>query len=688
MPIKVLPEDIAIKIAAGEVVERPAAVIKELLDNGLDAGAKNIRVEVEAGGQKLIRVTDDGSGIPADQVETAFLRHATSKISSLPDLFEISTLGFRGEALPSIASVSRTSLLTRTADDPNGNEVVFEGGVLKRHGPRGTVRGTIITVEDLFYNVPARLKFLKSPATESGQIGALVSTYALAYPAVRFKLTIDNRVTFQSPGSGELLDAITAVYGNEIAKAMLPVGAMTTGEIPPYPPADAPSPAEDDLWSRGDNLLDEGSVRERRTKYGVAKPQLPPPTVWGYVSQPGTSRANRQYINFFVNHRPIESRSLIFAVTEAYHTLLMTGRFPVVVLNVELDPGTVDVNVHPAKIEVKFQDERQVFVTVQRAVRQALAEYSTVPGLKSGGEPTNSTPPQEQGEQGGLQFGPTYDSRPTPHNGGYFQPDNALPSRPPINPAAASNQPGLSEADYAALSPDEMFERMGSSSDGRQPVQPQLGRIEPESNVVPSRRTLPALRVIGQVSQTYIVAEGPDGMYMVDQHAAHERVMYERILADLTKEGGKRNDGAVQPLLTPLELELTPRQVAELRSRQKVLSDLGFVTEEQGERKMLVKSVPATFKQRHEGRLAGATTEVFDDLIAQSRIDLWRDTLAISLACHSAIRAGQSLSVEEMRELIGQLEQCQMPRACAHGRPTMLLLSQSQLEREFKRTGA
>jgi len=688
VPIKILPSEISIKIAAGEVVERPAAVVKELLDNAIDAGAHNVRVEVRGGGQQQIRVMDDGSGIPADELETAFQRHATSKIDELADLFKINTLGFRGEALPSIASVSKTSMVSRTAADASGTEVTFEGGVLRKREPRGAPRGTIVTVSDLFYNVPARQKFLKSVGSESGQISSIVSQYALAYPAIRFSLTLEGRTAFQSTGSGDLLDAITQVYGADVAKAMLPVGklrqAQSDGDQPPGE-ADADTGemamSEDDLWQIGEN-----GVAERRSRYSVEKKNIPLPKVWGYVSQPGLTRANRQYINLFVNHRTVQSRTLSYAAEEAYHTLLMSGRHPIAVLNIELDPANVDANVHPQKVEVKFADERGAFIAVQRAVREALAAYTTVPNMN----PAKRDSESEAGEQEELRYGPTFEARPMP-----LPPSSdgePLPARPPINleAAAATLRDGQSdsagaEIDYSSMTPDQIFELLGSSSAGRQPAVQQVARIE-EDKTVASRRNLPPLRVVGQISETYIIAEGPDGMYMVDQHAAHERVMYERILAELTQPQGKRAESATQMLLTPLPLELTPRQRAEVEPRLETLAELGFVMEPEGERTLLVKAVPAMFKQRHEAGMGGALVEMLDDLLNQRRVDLWRDTLAITLACHSAIRAGQSLPLEEMRRLIEQLEQCRMPRACAHGRPTMLLLSQSQLEREFRRT--
>ncbi|MEE8418488.1 MAG: DNA mismatch repair endonuclease MutL, partial [Dehalococcoidales bacterium] len=343
MPIKLLDEQIVSRIAAGEVVERPASVVKELVENSLDAGASQITVETNGGGVGLIRVSDNGSGIPSSELELAFQRHATSKITSLTDLESISSLGFRGEALPSIAAVARVEVVTCPADDQSGNFLTINEGVKIEQGSRGRARGTTITIRSLLRSVPARLKFLKSTATENSHISGVISQYALAYPGVKFDLTIDGRSTLRTPGNQRLSDAIMEVYGLEIARGMLELEGEQA-------------------------VCGEGATATVK--------------VTGMVGSPSTNRANRNYLSFFVNRRWINSRLLTWAVEEAYHGLLMQGRHPVAVINISLPGGDVDVNIHPTKTEVKFQNERLVFSAVQKAVRQALLDLAPVPGIE------------------------------------------------------------------------------------------------------------------------------------------------------------------------------------------------------------------------------------------------------------------------------------------------------------------
>lgn len=349
MPIRLLPPEVAGKIAAGEVVERPASVIKELIENSIDAGATEIRVEIREGGQRLMRVADNGCGISEDQVTLAFARHATSKLTGVEDLDRIGTLGFRGEALASIAAVSQVTLLTRPREQSVGQYLRIDGGQLTRQEGRGGPAGTIATVEHLFHNVPARLKFLRKPQTEAGHIHTVISHYALAYPNIHFSLTTDGRQTFQSSGNDKLYDVLIAVYGLEVAEQMLEL--EQEGEP-------------------GDQLQGPSDSSAHQA-----------PSVSGYVSTPALHRANRRYITIFVNHRWIQDRSLTYAVAQAYHTLLPVGRHPLAVILLGVDPAEVDVNVHPTKREVKFRDSRRVFNTVQRAVRRALIEQAPVPTM-------------------------------------------------------------------------------------------------------------------------------------------------------------------------------------------------------------------------------------------------------------------------------------------------------------------
>ncbi|HEX8599880.1 MAG TPA: DNA mismatch repair endonuclease MutL [Chloroflexia bacterium] len=601
--ILILPEEVASKIAAGEVVERPASVVRELVDNAIDAGALHVQVEIRGGGRELIRVSDDGCGVRPEDVPRAFLRHATSKIKTADDLWAVKTLGFRGEALFSIAAVGRMSFLSRPLDAAVGFEMVVEGGRVVSHGPKGAPLGTVVTVRDLFFNLPARLKFLKSPQAEAAHIAALVQQYALAHPRVRFTLTSEGRQTFQSPGDGDLRTAASCVYGPEVARAFLPVG------IEP-----------EDAAGEWDSLIDLG--------------------VYGYVSPPAHSRSNRQAMLFFVNRRAIQNRMLQYAVAEAYHSLLMVGRHPISIVHLTIAPGLLDVNVHPAKAEVKFRDERVVFSAVQKAVRSALQAHVPAPAFGSRGSE-------------GWNFG----------NGG-----SGIEAEFSTAAPYAGGFGSAGEAEQAG-----MWGQTGAPTHS----QPDDEQIEPLPE--PKQRTLPPLRVVGQVGATYIIAEGPDGLFLVDQHAAHERVLYEQL-------GAAMSAGSlmVQPLLTPVPLELTAHQRSMVEPVLPLLSELGFEIEPFGDSALLVRAVPAVYasSNRDTGR---ALLELIDEVMSGTAHDRWREEMAITLACHSAIRAGQLLSLDEMRALLGQLELCRYPRSCAHGRPTMLHLSQMQLEREFGR---
>jgi DNA mismatch repair protein MutL len=590
MPIKVLPAEVSAKIAAGEVVERPASVVKELVENAIDAGATEIKVEMRQGGIRLMRVMDNGCGIPCDEVELAFARHSTSKLESASDLARVSTLGFRGEALASIAAVARVTLISRTAQESVGTQVKVENGAIVGREGKGCPQGTIVTVENLFYNIPARRKFLRREVTEAGHISQLVSRYALAYPELRFSLLTDGRLAFQSTGSGKLYDVLVKVYGLEAAQQMLPVESGS-GE----PRA-------------------EGSQTDIR--------------VHGYISSPSLHRSNRQYLTFFVNRRWVQDRSLSYAASEAYHTLLPTGRYPIVVLNVNLDPAEVDVNVHPTKREVRFRRGNEVFAAVQKAVRRVLTESSPLPTVAS--RPHLVGPSAE---------GPSLWGQPRRLTG-------VGGERRPLGQLAMEVQRTAGDALPTT-------------------VTPQL------------RPRLPMLRVLGQLGQTYIIAEGPGGMYLIDQHAAHERVLYERFTAECD-----RMAVVSQQLLTPLPLELTPRQYATVAEHLEALTELGFEIEPFGGETYLLRAVPAALER---GDIGQAVAEILDDLAEEGIGETREEKALISVVCHSAVRAGQTLSMEEMRDLVRQLEETSLPHTCPHGRPTMIHLSAEQLAREFGR---
>ncbi len=572
MSITVLAPGVVSKIAAGEVVERPASVVKELVENALDAMATRIVVEVDGGGVQVIKVTDNGVGIPPHEVELAFERHATGKITSESDLETVTTLGFRGEALPSIAAVADVLMISRHRDEPAGVALRLEGGRLLGKSPQGSAEGTSVSVRHLFQNVPARLKFLKSVATENSRISQFVTQYALAFPQVKFELMIGGRTILRTPGTGRLEDALIEVYGLQTAKAMLPIEVVmeTTGE--------------------------EGL-----------------PAISGFISPSSVARANRNYLSFFVNHRWIQSRMLTYAVEEAYQGMLMTGKHPISVINIDIPPTEIDVNVHPSKSEIKFRRERDVFLTVQKAVRGTLVGCTPVSSMRiSASAPMASSlqSPSSMERPGELEM-------PSPVSGGKSK------------QALQHTLPGL-----------------------------------------------PILRLIGQLHNAYIVAEGEDGVYLVDQHAAHERVMFEKVLAQLVSHKPE-----VQGLLEPMTIEVTAHQAELLTEHAEILSDSGFLLELFGERTYLLRAVPALLK----GEVVHAVLNEILDSLGSLHNGERRQAVASSLACHGAVRAGKMLTVREMEALLRQLEETQSPRTCPHGRPTMLHISAAQLEKEFGR---
>ena len=596
MPIRVLPHEVAARIAAGEVVERPASAVKELVENALDAGATSVRVEVVAGGLDGVRVVDNGCGIPAAEVVSLFQRHATSKLTVAEDLQSIETLGFRGEALYSLAAVAMVSVLTRTPDSDAATFVEAANGRILRQEPRGGPVGTTVAVEELFDQVPARKKFLRTPRSELSRVNAVITNYALAYPDVRFTLTADGRTAFTSPGSGELREAAAAVYGREAAQAFLAVESPESNSI------------------------------------GVS----------GLISPPESTRANRSGVTLFVNRRPVQSRALTFAVTEAYHGLLPSDRYPVAFLLIDVPPQDVDVNVHPTKAEVRFRREGDVFAALQKAVRETVITVAPVPEIAASSVAPTSTAatPWATGAPASLSTGPltTAPREPEPPPQTQF----GLPAMPPaVEPTTAA------------------------------PPQ------RPEQQPVSMLDALPALRVLGQTQETYIVAEGPDGLYLIDQHAAHECVVYERL-----RNAAQREAPEVQGLLEPTAVTLSPSHEETVHDHSGVLAQYGWLMEPFGDRACLLRGVPAVLSRRDPAR---AFLDMLEAAAAAAEFSTWEDRIAATVACHGSVRAGQSLTREEMVEMVRLLERTQQPHTCPHGRPTMLHLSANNLEREFGR---
>ena len=589
MPIQILPPELASQIAAGEVVERPASVVKELVENSLDAGATTVSVIIEEAGRRLIEVADDGRGIPAAEVPLALERHATSKLLTADDLFRIATLGFRGEALASIGSVARLTLTSRTEDDAAATRIRVEGGTRGEAEQVGAPRGTVVRVENLFYNVPARLKFLKKDVTERRRIDALLTRYALAYPDVRFKLNQDGQSKLQTSGNGDRRAILATLYGVDVAKQLLEVNAVE----------DDPSTSS----GRGIKLT-------------------------GFISPTSLTRSNRSEITFFINGRWVQDISLATALIQSYHTLLMVGRYPLAAIFLDLEPASVDVNVHPTKAEVRFIDPQRMFSFVQRSVRKAILAYTPVPQM-------------------GIALPALWTER---------------PSQSGIDPAwgfasqvSVSQGLGNQEADASqSLSPN-----------------PQLPNTK-----------MPLLRLVGQIGQVYIIAEGPDGLYLIDQHAAHERVLFERLLAQRDA-----NTLSSQNLLQPVVVPLPPAQATLLEDQLSVLQKFGFEVEPFGPNTFQIRAIPTLFTGADPAAALRVLVEDFegDETPLQEKIE---ERIAARVCKRMAVKGGQTLSTAEQESLLRDLENCESPRTCPHGRPTMIHLSVELLERQFGRTGA
>ncbi len=573
MSIRRLPPEISGKIAAGEVIERPASVVRELLDNALDAGARRIDVTVEQGGKALIEISDDGCGIPPDQVALAVERHSTSKLSSVDDLARIRTLGFRGEALASIAAVAELSLRSVTAEGQPGREVLARDERVIEERPVGGARGTRVTVRGLFRTIPARLEFLKAERTELGHIVAAVTRAALGHPHVAFTLHDGHRERVRTPGDGDLRNALLAIYGATLVDELI--------ELPP-----------------GQTL-------------GID----------GFISQPHLQRSSRADIALFVNGRWVSDRLLSAAISEAYRSVMPTGRFPVIVLNLTIPPEEVDVNVHPSKAEVRFRRSGEVFRRLAATVRRALAASTEIAPAR-------------------LDR-PIVDQFFFPADGSRWQTGTPPPSR---HLGAGGGPPTNIPADDHA---------------------------EP----APGLRS-PVMRPLGQVDSTYVVAAGPRGLYLIDQHAAHERILFERL--------GHAADAPTQQLLDPTSVELSAEESDWVASHADDLQRLGFDVTPFGPSAWLLRAVPSAL-----GRIDAAT--YLREVVAEAQTpDFQRlaaaDRLRWSLACRAAVKAGGPLTFDEMSALIRDLEACDLGITCPHGRPTVILLSRELLDREFGRT--
>ena len=629
-----LDRHVADLIAAGEVVERPASAVKELVENSIDAGAKNITIELQNGGMTFLRITDDGCGMDPVDARTAFLRHATSKIRKKEDLACIGTLGFRGEALAAISSVSKIDLLTRAQGAETGVRLHLEAGQVLSEEPAGCPCGTTILVRELFYNTPARMKFMKSDAAESSAVFAAIQQQALAHPEISFRFLKDGQEQLHTDGQGDRMAAIYAIYGRELANNMLPV---------------------------------DGSWEKLRVR--------------GFVTKPTATRGNRAWQSFFVNNRYIKSRLLSAAVEEAYRNQIMVGRFPACVLEIDMPVQAVDVNVHPAKTEVKFLSEREVFDAVHYAVLSTLSRAAGRPEWKAP-EKKQEPAPRPQAQPKAVQ----------PPKPGFYQTMQASEYR-----RQAAQQPAVKPAQPVLASPVQLprLEPAPVQQTFVLPKQEAKSEVKPEPKIEvrpepkpepvktpePQQQTLPVpeepFRIIGEALHTYIIVEQGEAVLLIDKHAAHERIRFEAL---------KKEDHPImaQLLLAPVSAELSREEAAAVLENKALLERCGFETEDFGGGDVLIRQIPSDVDVEDAKALL---QELAGDLLAGKTLDpdSLRDNLLHTIACKSAIKAGWLTSDEELRRLVQEVLSRDDIKYCPHGRPVCVTLTKRQLEKQFKR---
>jgi DNA mismatch repair protein MutL len=656
--IHVLSENVANKIAAGEVVERPASVVKELLENALDAGASRIRVNVEAGGKKLIQITDDGCGMVRDDAMLAFERHATSKIRNADDLLTIATLGFRGEALPSIASVSRLRLETQAPEDAAGTIVEIAGGKILNVEEAGLPLGTCITVRDLFYNIPARRKFLKAESTELSHIASLVTHYALAHPEMHWELHSTTNAMLVAPPVADHSQRIYQVFGKETLDQLIPLSALLPLErigLPQPPP-----------WRRSQ---DPDELQEEPVK-GEIK-------LYGFVSRPEIQKLNRNSIFIFVNGRLIRDRLVQHALTEAYRNIIPPTVYPVVLLFLEMPATEVDVNVHPSKVEVRFRQSSILHDFIRDSVRAVLMKARPVPSFMS---EIHASPKASPSLTPGAQdLGPA-DLQITEADAGFALQAQELP---PFTQSLQFEGSGFAVHANAAI-PVARFgaQTFGGAAIAYAPVSGSNGcSAEVADDDVPvGLESLASLKPVGQIRDSFILAINAQGLWIVDQHVAHERILFEKILKQRLAETPER-----QQLLMPLIVELTPGQMAVFAEISEELNRNGFEVEPFGSRTIAVKTTAAGVGADDVEHLLHEILEQFEREEQSLNLDKIRTNVAASIACHAAIKVNMPLEQNKMEWLLRELAKTDCPMSCPHGRPVVLRYSVRDIQRAFKR---
>ena len=640
-----LSPHIANLIAAGEVVERPASVAKELLENAVDAGASKITVEIRDGGMTFLRVTDNGCGMAAEDARTAFLRHATSKLRTAEDLAAIATMGFRGEALAAIASVSRIDLLTKTPSSIEGISLRLEAGNILEESEAGCPDGTTIIVRDLFFNTPARMKFMKSDTVEGTRVTAAVQMQALAHPEVAFRMLRDGKEVLNTPGTGKLSDAVYCVYGKECAHM--------------------------------------AKVDSRWEQYSLA----------GFVSKPTDSRPSRSLQTFFVNGRPVKSRILVAALEEAYRNQIMVGKFPACVLHLNLPANMVDVNVHPAKTEVKFLNEKAVFDCVHYGVLGALNTTPDRPQVQFKKPPVTEIPQQPK----------TAVPAPAPKAAAPKQQDffrtmtaeeyktfsTALKDAPKPNPAAAAAAAAKVERIPLPIRETVITPKATPKPEFKLPPLPEMPKPQPKPAPVPVpveeveqvELVMPAApdwRMVGELYNSYIIVEQGEEAYLIDKHAAHERILFEKLKANQEKI-------SAQTLLTPIPVRLSPEAAGELLANKDLLDELGFEIDEFGENTVVLRQIPMDLDPSHA---AEAIEEMASDLLSgrREKATTVRDEILHTVACKAAIKAGWKNDEAELLAVAKEVMSRDDLKHCPHGRPICITLSKKQLEKQFKRS--
>ncbi|HHW02760.1 MAG TPA: DNA mismatch repair endonuclease MutL [Thermoanaerobacterales bacterium] len=601
--IVILDDSVSSKIAAGEVIERPVSVVKELVENSIDAGSKHINIEIEKGGKKLIKVSDDGEGISKDDVKPAFERHATSKIHKLDDIFNIKTLGFRGEALPSIACVSNIVVLTKTSEELTGTRCEIRGGTIEKFEEAPARNGCCIEVSNLFYNTPARLKFLGSEAQEIFHITDLITRLSIGNPHISFRLVSDGKEILYTSGNGDYNEAIARIYGKDVAKQIIQIQkSFSSGNI------------------------------------------------YGFISTPQYNRGNRTGETFFVNRRLIKDKGLSYALERAYKTLLPVSRFPIAIVMIDIDSSQIDVNVHPAKLEIKFQKENEVHKALFEAVLHSLKSNTLIPVEKfyrDSEEPdrTEKNNPQVLEQQTTLIIEEDKGSKI----------NNLLKSvYSPSTHDIISKKPFVCEAAH-----NQYFEN----------------RVENQH--VDTRGRFTVNKIIGQLFNTYIIAEGEREFYLIDQHAAHERILFEKYSNKFNQKP------ASQELIQPYALKISVQDMTFVEEYSQDIKNMGFDISIFGKDTVLIRSVPYFFDKVVKPETLG---EVLDNFRGEEYIVLHpREKFIASMACHTAIKAGDVLNFVQMNDLINQLKDLENPFTCPHGRPTTISMTQYELDKKFKR---